>query len=381
MFLSFLLSTPPSSYRPLNPIFYPALTTLIPVIVLSILTRFLQPTVPILFAPSANTTAQIEVLPQAVAQISALYPLTSGLIVSDHQTNSLLFLRNEDTFTHPLLENAGGTNETHSTTLRRAGISAFAEYSTSDHVTMLAVARHSAKDLALMPFVHNGHIPHPANPIVLANSYNGTTLNAPNGLYIDARGNIFFSDAYFGLIEAEDEFDRKLDDPPGKTHAQRVYYLPADEVRRAIEERKVIEPRLLVDKIDKPAGLAVYGDRLFISVASPRRPGIVEYLLQDIDNSLRALDPVEVFEWTGALHSWGQRRFSGVLGNPVIADGRLFVGAGDGVAVFDVTQRSEPKVPVAWIQAEVPPGAPALAFRDGWLFVGASKRIAKMRIR
>ena len=105
----FFSSTPPSSYRPLNPIFYPALTTLVPLIALSILARLLQPNESVLFAPSTNTTAHIEVLPEAIGHVSTLLPLKAGLIVGDHQTNSFLFLRNDETLTHPL-KIIGGTN-------------------------------------------------------------------------------------------------------------------------------------------------------------------------------------------------------------------------------------------------------------------------------
>ena len=68
---------------------------------------------------------------------------------------------------------------------------------------MLVVARHSAKDLALIPIAHNDHLPHPGRPIVLADSYNGTRLNAPNVICVDSHGNIFFSDAYFELLDVQ----------------------------------------------------------------------------------------------------------------------------------------------------------------------------------
>ncbi|KAI0566248.1 Six-bladed beta-propeller TolB-like protein [Gracilaria domingensis] len=259
-----------------------------------------------------------------------------------------------------------------------------------DHETCtVIVARHAARDMALLALQYHEHTIYPSytvKPFVVA--WNNTRLNSPNSLAIDVKGNLFFSDAYFGLVESIDVFDRKLDEPPGANLTQSVYYIRASDLR-LIQSGNVsnVEPVRLIDNLDRPSGVAVTIDnRLFVAQASPRKPCLTEYVIEshihDGQEILMARDPVVLYEWTTSLHNWEQAFFSGVLGNIVLDEkNRLYVGVSDGVAVFDVSRRSTREVsPIAWIKAGVQPGPALVSYERGILYVAASSKVATVQV-
>lgn len=335
------------------------------------------------FVPSSPTFRQVNV-------IQSLPSPFSGLLACEHCTNQCFFLPKNAPVPLPLISNSGAAlNDTHAISLLRPGISSIAPYSCVEGTCSMLVTRHAARDVGFLTLVANSQTLYPTYHISsLVSMWNQTRFNAPNSLAVDAHGNIFFSDAYFGLVESVDEFDRKLDEPPGATLPQAVYYIPALDVTAFLKEEAVgPEPVLLVSDLDRPSGVAVTPDhRLLVSVASPRKPCLVEYAigyeLVSGRDRLVARDPVVIYDWTASLHNWQQSFFSGILGNIVLDErNRLYVAVADGVAIFDVSRRAtSKKSPIAQLQADLPPGPASVSYDSGVLHISSGSKIISVQV-
>lgn len=337
-------------------------------------------------------------LPPTFLSVNALLtlpsPLSRTLLVSDVEANDLYYIHeNLPSLTIPFMTNAGGaTNATQAASLRRPGIAGMAVYDVMRTDVRILVARNTARDISMFtiaPQQGNDRLaPILRESVTVCNSFNGSRLNAPHSIHVDALGNIFFTDPTFGLMAATDEFDRQLDTPADmEQNTQNLYYIPAGDVRNAFESGVPALPRLLVQDLDRPTGIATVGNRLFVATASPRLPVLGQFTLQtDANGELETEGDMRVlYDWSSELHGWGQRWFSGVVGHLAVINERwIVVGAGDGLAVFDVSKEqnaSETSQPSDWVSIDVPPGPPsAVMSARGMLYVAASDRIMQVQV-
>ncbi|CAN8072047.1 unnamed protein product [Agarophyton chilense] len=332
------------------------------------------------WTPALIKTSAIEILPKPFG----------ALVACDHPTNECFMLPTNAPVPLPFLLNAGGAHsDSHAASLLRPAISAMKFHSCDLPECTVMVGRHAARDVAILTLQAHEHTLYPTYTVKsLATKWNNTRLNAPNSLAFDAQENLFFSDAYFGLVESVDVFDRKLDEPPGADLPQAVYYISASDVRSVLNgQLNNADPILLINNLDRPSGLAMTTDnRLLVAQASPRKPCLTEYVIvpqvRDGQEILVAKDPVVLYDWTASLHNWEQTFFSGVLGNIVLDEkNRLYVGVADGVAVFDVSQRCTGQVlPVAWMKAPVRPGPARVSYERGELYIATSSKIAVAKV-
>ncbi|PXF47122.1 hypothetical protein BWQ96_03064 [Gracilariopsis chorda] len=397
--LSLLLPTPPIDYKPISRNVISLTLIGVPLLIATLILKLVHSSAHSdleAFQLSSNGSDVFHnIVPSSstfrhVNAIQSLPSPFSGLLTCEHSTNQCFFLPKNAPMPLPLISNSGAAlNETHAASLLRPGISSIAPYSCAEGNCSMLVTRHAARDVGVLTLAASSQTLYPTYQVnSLASMWNQTRFNAPNSLAVDARGNIFFSDAYFGLVESIDEFDRKLDKPPGATLPQAVYYMPAlDILAFQSGEAESPEPLLLVNDLDRPSGVAVTSDnRLLVSVASPRKPCIVEYAIEyektNGRNRLVAKDPVVIYDWTSSLHNWQHSFFSGILGNIVLDErNRLYVGVADGVAVFDVSGRAtSEKSPMAWIRAALPPGPTTVSYDSGVLYIAASSKVVSVTV-
>jgi len=71
---------------------------------------------------------------------------------------------------------------------------------------------------------------------VLLSNFNGHTFNGPNDLWIDAKGNIFFTDPYY----QRDYWERKH--PDSALGGQRLYYLAKNQARAQLADSDLVQP-------------------------------------------------------------------------------------------------------------------------------------------
>lgn len=337
-------------------------------------------------------------LPPSFLSINALLslprPLRHALLVSDVETNELFYIHeNMPSLAVPFMSNAGGAkNGTEATALCRPGVAGMAVYDVAHARIRVLVARNAARDIAIFtvlpPKFRGKWEPFHGESLTVCNSFNGARLNAPHSLHVDKQGNLFFTDPTFGLMGAPDEFDRALDAPEAmEQNTQNLYYIPAHVVREAVRSGVPAAPRLLVEDLDRPVGLAVVDNRLFVATASPRRPLLAQFTLSnDTDGALRVVGGMRVLhDWSEYLHGWGQRWFPGVLGHLSVVNERwIVIGAGDGLAAFDISEShgaGRMLEPADWIAIDVPPGPPSAVMSvDGHLYVAASDRVMKLQV-
>jgi gluconolactonase len=159
---------------------------------------------------------------------------------------------------------------------------------------------------------------------VLADKYNGKSLDGPNDMVMDSKGGIYFSDPQFTADAEKNQ--------PGRN----VYYLtPAGEVKRLLEP----------DDFAMPNGLALSpdGKTLYINntydneewwnVDSDKDHFIWAYDVKDdgtIDNGRKF---AELFLIEGVLDRGA--RSSGADGMKVDVEGNLYVGTWAGLQIFD----------------------------------------------
>lgn len=337
-------------------------------------------------------------LPPSFVSINALLslprPIRHALLVSDVETNELYYMHeNIPALAIPLVSNAGkAKNESEAAALRRPGVAGMAVYDAVHERIRVVVARNAARDIAmftLSPATAPGNLqPFYGESVTVCNSFNGSRLNSPHSLHVDGQGNLFFTDPTFGLMAAPDEFDRALDAPEAmELRGQNLYYVPVDAVRNAVQSGVSAVPRLLLEKLDRPVGLAVIGNRLLVAIASPRRPMLAQFMLSSgEDGGLRVVGDMRVLhDWSQYLHGWGQGWFSGVLGHLCVVKERwIFVGAGDGLVAFDIFESRDDGGmldPIDRISLDFPPGPPsAIMSVDGHMYVAASDRVIKLKI-
>lgn len=349
-------------------------------------------------------TAQFR-LPPSFYSVNALLklpsPLSTSLLVSDVETNEIYHIdTNMPAFASPLLRNAGGANSTTSASvLRRPGVADMKVYQSTPTQLQVLMARNAARDIVLItiePAVasSNGYVPTVGSPICIVKQFNGSRLNAPHSIFVDDDGNLFFSDPTFGLILRPDEFDRALDNPNTmEQEGQHLYYIPASDLRTAVATGSPAEARMLVKNLDRPVGLAVAGEELFVAIASPRRPLLVRFRLSKTGEGEVTVvgDKTILHDWSKKLHGWGQDWISGVLGHICIVQDRLLVvGAGDSLVAFDITAGGGKYGNVThktWLEVKdslhfgIPPGPPS-AIREGeeHFYVAASDRVFKIGV-
>ena len=71
---------------------------------------------------------------------------------------------------------------------------------------------------------------------VLLSNFNGHTFNGPNDLWIDAKGNIFFTDPYY----QRDYWERKH--PDSALGGQRLYYLAKNQASAQLADSDLVQP-------------------------------------------------------------------------------------------------------------------------------------------
>lgn len=99
----------------------------------------------------------------------------------------------------------------------------------------------------------------------LSNSYNGKKLNSPNDIVQDSRGNYYFTDPPYGLVNQQNDSTKE-------TPFQGVYLIS-----------QTGKTHLLVDSLTRPNGIALSPDgrNLFVANSDPERARWYKYELRD----------------------------------------------------------------------------------------------------
>lgn len=256
-------------------------------------------------------------------------------------------------------------------------------YDNSESHVRILITRQAARDVALLTLTPaedpGSFTPTVVSVVSLTRSFNGSMLNSPHSVVVDKKHGVFFTDPPFGLIMEEDEFDRKLDEPEGmEQEGQHLYHLSASAIEYTLASGAPSEPRLLLGGLDRPTGIAVVGDRLYLATSSPREPELRRYELWE--GGVRE-EGVAVRKWKQELHRWGQKQFTPVIADHLTVVGRkwMFAGVGDGVEAFQVGEKGEedPGL-VDSIELGVAPGPQNVALHrdeDQKIFVATADRV------
>lgn len=247
-------------------------------------------------------------------------------------------------------------------------------YDSSDLQVRIAVTRHAARDVALLalaPAKGTSLVPVITAIQPLTSSFNGSKLNSPHSIAVHPTRGIFFSDPTFGLISANDEFDRKLDEAEdAQQEGQHVYHLSVRDIETTMRTGAKAEPTVLIASLDRPTGVGLVDDQLFVAVSSPRRPLLSVYNLDGVEAREREI----LRDWTDDLHGWEQLGFQSlVVGHLCVVDERwVIVGAGNAVEVFDGGSDRREGGMVDQIQIGYAPGPQSITVREKGRIVVAS---------
>jgi len=154
-----------------------------------------------------------------------------------------------------------------------------------------------------------------ASFVALTDAYEGKRFNSPNDLVYDSKGNLYFTDPPYGLVD-------RMDDPAKEIPFQGVYCLLATG-----------ETVLLDSTVTRPNGIALSPDesRLYVAVSDPEHAAWYQYTINDAGTvSGKKL----LFDATDEVGKNGNKGLpDGMKMHP---QGFLFATGPGGVWVFDL---------------------------------------------
>ena len=113
-----------------------------------------------------------------------------------------------------------------------------------------------------------------AKYVTVVDNYQGKKFNSPNDAVVDSKGNVYFTDPPYGL-------PKKADDPTKETPFQGVYKVTKGT------------PKLLVDSVTRPNGIALFPDEKTLIVANSDPEKAIWYAFDVMKND--ALGNARIF--------------------------------------------------------------------------------------